>query len=243
MSQFNISMYFSVCQKIATSDDIKDLGHMLAENGFYPSSAFGGEEVTKTTNIDLLVEDRYKLLTGSQEEGYLVATAAFPIYIEDRRLHNVHCAFQFNQYRDARVSISLGGGGRTREAEQSAIELFAEQILRISICLYSLAEPQYGYILDHDKEQHPWHDKAVLRREIPALNWINLFGPRYVEKYGIEFFRGIPGYHLQQLADGGVLYQSRPAVLITDEIAYKRWQKAVTAYMSMHNIKLRFNSF
>jgi hypothetical protein len=41
----------------------------------------------------------------------------------------------------------------------------------------------------------------------------NIFGPRYVEKYGRGFFLKAPGWKVEELEDGSILYIPEPRPL------------------------------
>jgi hypothetical protein len=45
------------------------------------------------------------------------------------------------------------------------------------------------------------------------LFWRNIFGPRYVERYGRDFFLNAPGWKIEELSDGGIEYAPEQSFL------------------------------
>jgi hypothetical protein len=69
---------------------------------------------------------------------------------------------------------------------------------------------------------------------------VAFFDRGYVDKYGRELLAGIPGYRVEDLPDGGLLYQSRPSVLVEDEAAHELWRQPVRQYLRAHGIHVEF---
>ncbi len=54
--------------------------------------------------------------------------------------------------------------------------------------------------------------RVARRRELWFVNWINVYGPPYVEAYGRDFLLGAPGHLKRELPDGSILYQVTPGL-------------------------------
>lgn len=96
---------------------------------------------------------------------------------------------------------------------------------------------------DPEVDPDPWpYDANAKKRRIVALNWVNLFGPEYVARHGWEMLAGIPGYLVEDLPDGGLLYQSRPQITVDDRAAHERWQREATQYLLAHGVRIRWRN-
>jgi hypothetical protein len=70
--------------------------------------------------------------------------------------------------------------------------------------LYPHLRPKYGWIDEPSGNLPSAKSIAATRREY--IFWANFFGPEYVERYGRDFLLNAPGWKVEQLDDGGILY-------------------------------------
>lgn len=90
-------------------------------------------------------------------------------------------------------------------------ELHAERLLEVSMVLYDLIRPAFGWIERcHPSGYTNWSDTNNLL--LPHIYWANFFGPEYVNKFGREFLLKAPGWKSEQLVDGGILYVLSPSL-------------------------------
>ncbi len=240
---YDVSLFFLLCKGVPNVDSVKPLAHLLAQEGFHPSPAKGGEELYVVSDINALVEARFQDWEATGKVfGGLLREVAFPLLMEEFPADKIKCYFAWNVHKGERVSITLGGQvWASREEQKTHQEPFAQRLLMIALKLYPLVQPVYGYMGDPDVDSHPWKVDGIVRREIVTLNWVNFFGPEYVEKYGREMLAGIPGWRTQDLPDGGLLYQSRPSIVVEDEEAHKRWQRQAIEYLASYGIRIGFD--
>ncbi len=64
------------------------------------------------------------------------------------------------------------------------------------------------------------------------LNWVNIFGPRYVERYGRDYLHGAPGYQIEETPDGYIRYQITKGFVARE--AEDPSPSKVEAYFSSH---------
>ena len=70
--------------------------------------------------------------------------------------------------------------------------------------LWPYLRPCYGYI-DENGRIIPGGADAVATK-VKSLLWANFFGPPYVERLGRDFLLDAPGWKVESLPGGGILY-------------------------------------
>lgn len=236
---FSANLFFKLCKGIPDINSVKPLAHLLAREGFHPSPATGGEKLYVAPDIDTLVEARFdNLKAKGKSPGGLLYSLAFPLLMNEFPEDKVKCYFDWSVYKGERTWVTMGGTALVFQEEQKKYqESFAQRLLEIGQKLYPLTQPIYGYLGDFDLDPDPWEDKRILKREIVNLSWVNFFGPEYVAKYGREILAAIPGYRVQDLPGGGLLYQSRPSIVVEDMRSYKHWRRQVSEYLVSYGIQ------
>jgi hypothetical protein len=247
-SGYGVGLLFLLCKRVPNVDSVKPLAHLVTREGFHPSPAKGGREPYIASDIDALVDANFRdwetKWEGKDPAGIgVLRTTGFPLFMEEFPPNRTRCAFDWTVRKGEHVRITLSGQVWASCEEQKVYqEPFAQRILAIALELYPLALPVYGFIADPDVDPHPWkHESIARRQEIVTLNWVNFFGPEYVKKYGREMLASIPGWRIQDLPDGGLLYQSRPNIVVEDKEAHRRWQQRSTKYLASHGIQIKFN--
>jgi hypothetical protein len=239
---YSVVVEFLLCKGMSTIDRVKLLAHELAKAGLYPSPAMGGEPRYIAPDIDTLVNERFREIDPNVPgHGELWRSIAFPLVLDGFSPDLTSVSFRWSVFKGARVKININGGiWAYREERRTAQEPIAEKLFALALKLYPMVQPTLGSVDVSDFDGYNWEDSHVVKCKIITLNWVNFFGPEYVAAYGREWLANIPGYRVQDLPDGGLLYQSRPNFVIEDEFAHKRWQREATAYMAAYNIKLHF---
>ncbi len=70
--------------------------------------------------------------------------------------------------------------------------------------LYPDLRPRYGWI--DERSGNVPEDSEIAAMRLQYIFWVNFWGPAYAERYGRDFLRGAPGWRVEELEDGGILY-------------------------------------
>jgi hypothetical protein len=70
--------------------------------------------------------------------------------------------------------------------------------------LYPDLRPRYAWI--DERSGNVPEDSEIAAVRLQYIFWANFWGPAYVERYGRDFLRGAPGWRVEDLEDGGILY-------------------------------------
>jgi hypothetical protein len=84
----------------------------------------------------------------------------------------------------------------------------ADSLWEFGRLIYPDLRPDYSTL---DSLGDGWTN--VHNLELKYLFWRNVFGPRYVERYGRDFFLNAPGWKVEELADGGIEYAPEQSFL------------------------------
>lgn len=80
--------------------------------------------------------------------------------------------------------------------------------------------PTYGWIDEVGTRLHSTRD--ISARKLEYIFWANFFGPAYVERYGRDFLLGAPGWRVEELDDGGILYVLSPSFVDLWQVVRER---------------------
>lgn len=94
-------------------------------------------------------------------------------------------------------------------ADARKVDDAATSFLQFAQLIYPHLEPAYGWIDEVGTRLHRTRD--VPSRKLEYIFWANFFGPPYVERYGRDFLLGAPGWRVEELRDGGILYVLSPS--------------------------------
>lgn len=75
--------------------------------------------------------------------------------------------------------------------------------------LYPDLRPRYGWVDEPGGNIPEAPEIAALK--LRYVFWANFWGPAYVDRYGRDFLRGAPGWRVEELEDGGILYVTTPS--------------------------------
>ena len=242
-SFYSVMVEFLLCTGVSTIDRVKLFAHELARAGLHPSSAMGGEEVYAASDIDALVDGRYREIDPNTPGlGGLKCSVGFLLLSDWFPDHKTYFRCGSMKFKGEQVKVDVSGGVWANRKERRAVhESLAQKILPVALALHPIVQPALGAITESDFGGYLWEDSHVRKRKIITLNWVNFFGPEYVAAYGREMLMNIPGYRTEDMPDGGVFYQSRPTFVIQDLIGYRHWKQEATAYMAEHKIRLHFD--
>jgi hypothetical protein len=238
----SVRAFFFLCKAVHDVKDVKTIAHLLYGEGFLPADGTQPNvSVVPQQDIDAFVEMRRQDMAVFGSEA--ICDYPFPVVV--RGWEPFRCFFNCHFHKRG-VRASLGGGVISQWIEGvdplEYAEPFARELVRIAKRLYETMQPAYGYIDDPLAAEYPGsHLQRAIERQLITLNWVNFFGPEYVERYGRDFLKGIPGWKTEDLPDGGIFYQSRPNFVVKDENAHREWQQLVIDYFSAVGIEISFD--
>ncbi len=123
-------------------------------------------------------------------------------------------AFDWYRYEVLGVSTAEVGGTlfaagviRKRGFVADVISPYVSAMAEITLRLVQRLEPALVLCGEATEAPHRVAYRVAHGMELWSLNWVNVFGPAYVQKYGWDFLMGAPGFLKQELPGGYVLYQ------------------------------------
>ncbi len=233
-----LDVTFEDCQRLADPIDLHHFGDLLAQHGFqmvvYPRPQQGvtladaeiGEYLAETwpdTVRSWLQKygDRYPVSYGRN----LVALGM------EELLWGCNLA-----YKAGRTGVFIGGLVDFEFRDQRAwVEPFAQRLLELARSLYPELQPALAAVYESNTAPSI---EDVLKRKLKYINWVNIFGPPYVEKYGREFLLGLPGYRIEELPDGGIFHQLSPTFVAHDLKAARALRREVVEYCARAGLKV-----
>lgn len=117
------------------------------------------------------------------------------------------------------LEVRLGGALWKRSdpgLPEGLAEAYAQDLLQKTLEMTDSFRPAFAHVGASVEVKNAWrifHE----RLQVPHVWWANVFGPPYVEKYGRDFLLDAPGYRVEELEDGSVLYQVTERFFLTDE--------------------------
>jgi len=234
------------CAGVPGMEAVKPLARLLDAQGLHPSPAKGGEPLYAALDTDALVESRFTdwkaWYGGRPPEGLPIShSVTFPLLMDDFPPPAAHGAFSWDRYQNGHPTVEVSAWVYEAPEARAMQERLGDCFLDVARQFYSLARPAFGFVCDPKADADPWpYQETAGERKLAGLGWVAFFDPGYVEKYGRELLAGIPGYRVEDLPDGGLLYQSRPSVVVQDKAAHKLWQQSVCQYLLAHGIQVEF---
>ncbi len=109
----------------------------------------------------------------------------------------------------------------------SKVDPVAHGQLAFARLLYPYLRPKYGWI-DEPSGNEPT-SKDIAATTLQYIFWANFFGPDYVARYGRDFLLNAPGWKIEELDDGGILY-------VTTESYVEWWSTYQTEHMEREEL-------
>ena len=214
---FSVDLSFRFHKRLLDPRVVKDIGKTLEAQGFSPSKRQEDGEIVPES-IERLSDAHFTDYEArGQPFGKKLRTTAFPVTIDERGLEKAWCAFEWSVFKREEVAVGLTASISARPEEQERYQnALADKFLALAVKLYSTTHPLDGYLTDSDIDSNLWRNSSIFKQQIATLSWINFFGPNLV------------------------FYQSRRSIVVKDEIAHRRWQRDVTAYLASNGIQIRF---
>ena len=241
---YGVNLVFQYCHGLPNVESVKPIAPLLMESGLQPARVVAPETIQVASDIDDLVMTQYvdHTTTGSSMGGLLRETG-FPLEVDSFSSNRARWVLTWMEFENNYVKMTLGGWiVATPQEHEPYKEAYAQLLSEVSLKLYPSVRAEYGFIGAAYTDRRPLdHYRFVRKRQIPTLNWIDFFGPEYVAHYGRDVLAGIPGWRVEDLPDGGLMYQSRQHCVVNDMVAHRRWQRQVAAYLAKHGVSIRFD--
>lgn len=111
----------------------------------------------------------------------------------------------------------------------------AQKLLLLVKALYHASQPKFAWI-ERCHSRGYTTQKDIENLHLPHIYWANFFGPEYVEKLDRKFLVNAPGWKIEELEDGGILYVLTPSLVGTGP---KRILQDVQAYFCVESVRRR----
>lgn len=111
----------------------------------------------------------------------------------------------------------------------------AQRLLHLTRALYHASRPKFAWIERCHLRGYTTQDDIENLR-LPHIYWANFFGPEYVDKLGKDFLINAPGWKVEELDDGGILYVLTPSLMGTGP---KKIVEQVKAYFGVETVRRR----
>lgn len=202
---------------------------------------------------------------GALQVGSFVTNLyAFWRYYDDKARQEMDIAYQKQQLAfsaienhpvpivltfKARWNTTEGGCSSILYAETDDTAMFtqpqwrpedsAQRLLILAKALYYSTHPRFAWIERcHSRGYTVQEDVDKLL--LPHIYWANFFGPEYVEKLGRECLMNAPGWRIEELDDGGILYVLTPSLMGTGP---KKVVEEVKTYFGIETVRRRQKGF
>ncbi len=232
-----LDVTFADCQRLAGLADVQRLGHLLAQHGLqivvYPAPRAEGVVLKGSEIDDNLAQTWPQRAPEASARGEMVIPYLRTLLASGMEELQWHFSLEF---KSGRMGINIGGLVDFEFRDQRAwVEPYAQRLHGLAQALYPELQPALAAVYEFDTRPILGD---VLKRKLKHINWVNIFGPPYVEKYGKEFLLGLPGYKTEELPDGGVFHQLSPTFLVEDEKMARKLRKKVRKHFSQAGLKI-----
>ncbi len=213
--------------------------YFLADRGFTPAIRSGPRDIRPVDNIEQRVEE---VLIVAQNWSYTKdfgrrQSALFPLPLIVEGLEELIVTASFSFFAPDYFVLDVGGLVDFEFKDQTLyLEPFAQRLHNLTIDLWLEYEPDYGCVDEGYANELDVRGAAKLA--LPSVSWVNLFGRRYIEKYGEAFLSGIPGCETRVFPNGSLFHQLTPTFAVKDRQEAKKWREEVKDYFSAANRKV-----
>lgn len=235
-----LDVTFEDCERIADLNDLRKLGSLLADNGFqmvvYPEPQQGVTLADAEIGEYLVETWPETVRSWLQKSGsrYPVSYGRnlLALGMEDLQWSLL---LAYNS-KAARTAVHIGGlVDFVFRDQRSRVEPYARRLHELAWAL----TPDLGPALTSvDERDNLLALDDVLKRKLKHINWVNIFGPPYVQKYGREFLLGLPGHHTEEWPDGSIYYQLSPTFVVPDLKAARTLRREVVEYCAQAGLKV-----
>jgi len=238
MDKIHIALRFYECRNLRGVEDVVSLAKRLPSHGFLPGEP--PNDPQPSHDIEAVVRRKWEPNPTFRPDKPF---HGFPQYGVSFRLlpmqgPKVLSGFSCDFYSLDHGNVRIGGlVDIAPQPRSSALEVYAQNLLKLALSLYPHLSPSYGWV-DEDEAEDRWVTEAIAAK-LKVIGWANFFGPPYVNKYGRDFLLGLPGWKVEELADGGVFHQLTPSIVASDRKAARQLQGQVIEYCGQAGVRVR----
>jgi hypothetical protein len=234
--QTPFDLTFRFCKDVADLQDVQRIAHFLVEAGLSPLAAEdrGNAEAKLAADRALSVNFRDYSAPG-HEFGNMSRSSGFPIAVKGYLAEQIWCAFSWSSFASGENKLTIVAIASEPAPESTVGERMASSLAALAQDLYDVARPVYGALANSDVDPAPPGADDVAGKRL-SLHWMDFLGPEYVALYGEHVLASIPGWRAERLADGGLLYRSRPSVIPDDAAASAALHERAFEYLRAQHI-------
>lgn len=240
-SDFMLAVVLSDCKRLSGLANLHHLGELLVQHGFnmiiFPKV---GEEgvVLRGTQVGAYLN---QTVPGELQEAALMLKHRYPASF-GRRLLTEEAAKQgwgFGlSYKDGHVDVLVDSPLLDLESPEhcTLVEPCAQRLRALAHAMYAELQPAVASVDKPGQGHNLFTD--VLKRRLKYINWVNIFGLPYVQKYGRDFLLGLPGYKVEELSDGSIYHQLSPTFLVEEPKSARALRQQVVTYCARADLKV-----
>ena len=239
--QIMLDAAFEDCGQLTCTEDLRHFGDLLAKHGLrmivYPTSSEGvilGDAEIGNYLVETWPNEMRSWLQASGGRYHTFPYGRKLLVPEIEELQS-SMSLEYNS-KVERLGVHIGGLVDFEFRDQRAwVEPYAARLHGLAFALTSDLQPALTSV-DKTGCLHALDD--VIKRKLKYINWVNIFGPAYVAKYGREFLLGLPGYRIEEWPDGSIYYQLSPTFVAHDLKAARALRREVVEYCAQAGLKV-----
>lgn len=236
-----LDVTFEDCERVTGMEGLRHLGDLLTKHGLrmvvYPQPS--PSVILRDAEIgDYLVETwPDDMQSWLQASGGRYETFAYGRKLLVSGMEELQSSMSLGyNSKVARMGVHIGGLVDFEFRDQRAwVEPYTRRLHELIWAMTPELRPALASV-DETDSLHALGD--VLKRKLKYINWVNIFGPPYVEKYGREFLLGLPGHWAREWADGSIYHQLSPTFLTDDPKAARALRHQVVDYCARRGLKV-----
>jgi hypothetical protein len=234
MKEFQLAINFFQCKNFDLAI-FESLTRLMYDKGFIFEQNFNGsmQKLQTAGRFNELIKRQYSVFTTDDMNIPIKWSVFFKAYLRNLFDFN-NSYFEARQFSVDINKIRIGGYLNLNDSNELGYAAnFSQTLCDLSILFYDIVRPSFVCIDNETKNDILSRDIINLR--LPAVGWINLWGPSYIEKFGEEFLLGMPAFKIEKLADGGIYHQLSPQIFVDSISEAKEIHSKVIEYCSSHS--------
>lgn len=238
MDDFRVAFRFYECRNLRRVEDVISLAQRLPGHEFLPAEP--PNDPKPSHDIEALVRRQWQPKPTFKPEKPFEGRPQYEVIFRTLPAQSLGIVSLFSSsfYGLEHSTVELGGFVAVEpHVQPSALEVYAQNLLKLALSLYPHLSPSYGWV-DEDEAEDRWVTEAIAAK-LKVIGWANFFGPPYVNKYGRDFLLGLPGWKVEELAGGGVFHQLTPSIVASDRKAARQLQGQVIEYCGRAGVRVR----
>ncbi|MBV1800634.1 hypothetical protein [Siccirubricoccus sp. G192] len=121
--------------------------------------------------------------------------------------------------------------------QRTFVEPLAQALRTLAEALYSVSKPEFTAVDNGNRLSVTPRDVSQTR--LTTINWLNIWGPGYVARYGRDLLLRVPGHEARTIEDGAILYQLTPTFVANDANKAKEMRSTVVKHFADAGLKVR----